>query len=67
MRIELQDICEPFDIHTFKNGEGENLVEICPLSANTDRNEDYNIILNYEGVLELIRTLQFVSNEIKPK
>lgn len=66
MRIELQDIGEPFDIHTFKNDEGEKLVEICPLAANIDRDEDYNIILNYEGVLELIRTLQFVSNEIKP-
>lgn len=66
MRIELHDVDEPFDIHTFKNDKGEKLVEICPLSANIDRDEDYNIVLNYEGVLELIRTLQFVSNEIKP-
>ena len=66
MRIELQNIGEPFDIHTFKNDKGEKLVEICPLSANIDRDEDYDIVLNYDGVLELIRTLQFVSNEIKP-
>lgn len=65
MIIQLFDIDCPYDVAVDITAEGKEIIEIRPLSANTDRDEDYNICLDYDLCQELIRTLQFLCNEIR--
>lgn len=67
MTIQLYDLDVPYEVATETTHEGKDVIMIRSNSALTDRDEDYNICLDYDGCQELIRTLQFISNEIKPK
>lgn len=67
MTIQLQDLDVPYEVTTDITSDGKDIIEIRPNSAIDDRDNDYNICLDYNGCQELIRTLQFISNEIKPK
>ena len=66
MTIELMDLDVPYTIKTNVNDECKDIVEILANSAITERDTNYDIALDYDGCQELIRVLQFVSNEIKP-
>ncbi|MCQ2231370.1 MAG: hypothetical protein MJZ30_05910 [Paludibacteraceae bacterium] len=65
MKIELYDTDVPYELVTDTTEEGKAVVKICPQSCITDRFEDYDIVLDYDKCQELIRALQFISNEIK--
>lgn len=66
MKIELMDIDVPYEIADDITADGTSVIKIRPLSANLDRDEDYDIVLDYDMCQTLIHALQFISNEIKP-
>lgn len=68
MTIELCDMDVPYEVQIDCNAEGKDFIRIKPNSAKYNREEDeYDLDLDYYGCQELIRVLQFVSKEIKPK
>lgn len=64
MTIELSDLDVPYGVATDITSDGKDIISIKPLYAQRDRDENYDICLDKEGVQELIRVLQFISGEI---
>lgn len=60
------DVDEPYDVCTNVLACGKDVIELHPMSANLERNDEYKIVIDYEMCQELIRVLQFIGNEIKP-
>ena len=67
MVIELFDLDVTYAIQKDVTDSGKDIVKIIPRTDLDARDEDYDIVLDYEGCQELIRTLQFISKEIRPK
>lgn len=65
MTIELWDMGMPYELQIGCNDEGKDFVKIVPNSINEDRDENYDIYLDYKQCLELSRALVFMANEIK--
>lgn len=68
MVIELWDMDVPYEVVTDCTSEGKDFVRIKPNTIVQDRIEEtYDLGLDYDQCQELIRVLQFISEEIKPK
>lgn len=65
MTIELWDMDMPYELQTCCNDEGKDMVIIKPNSMIEDRDENYDICLDYGQCMELSRVLRFMANEIK--
>ena len=67
MIIQLLDLDVPYEVSTDITSEGKDVIRISPQPDREDRDSDFDICLDYDLCQELIRTLQFISNEINPK
>lgn len=65
MTIELWDMDMPYELQKGCNDEGKDFVRIIPRSDIDERNDDYDICLDYKQCMELSRVLKFMANEIK--
>lgn len=64
MTIELWDMDVEYSVSTDINGEGKNFIRITPNSSSGKTPEAFTICLKKEHCDELIRVLNFASNEL---